>query len=56
MIGLVLIAVGLILLYAVHIASGTVDVHAIGAILVVVGIVEFLVELLVYRRFWNGWR
>lgn len=51
MIGLLLIAVGLILMYAVHVHSTAVDLHTIGAILVVVGIIEGLAELLFFSYF-----
>lgn len=51
MIGLLLIVVGLILMYAVHVHSTVVDLHTIGAILVVVGIIEGLAELLFFCYF-----
>ena len=51
MIGLVLIVIGAILLWAVTATVNGVDLNTVGAILLIAGIVELLVELLVFRSF-----
>lgn len=57
MIGLVLIAVGAILLWAVNVNSTAINVHTVGVILLVVGAIEAFVELVVWDRFGrNFWR
>jgi hypothetical protein len=51
-VSLILIAVGAILTWAVHPAHpGSVDVNTVGVILMVVGIVGFLLDLLL----WSDW-
>jgi hypothetical protein len=50
-VGIFLIAVGAILAFAVHATSGAVDVHAVGWILMGVGLVSILFALL----FWSSW-
>lgn len=50
------IAVGAILLWAVNVQSDRVDIHAIGAILLVVGIIELLFEVFVGSRIYRSWR
>lgn len=52
MIGILLIAAGAILIWAVHASVSGVNLHTIGVILFVVGIVELLVELVL----WSTWR
>ena len=51
LLGLILIAVGAILTWAVHSTSGTVDVNTVGVILMIVGLVGFLLSL----AFWSTW-
>ncbi|HVW16922.1 MAG TPA: hypothetical protein VHB30_01625 [Solirubrobacteraceae bacterium] len=48
---LVLIAVGAILRFAVHVSASGFSIHTIGVILMIVGIVGFVVSLL----FWSSW-
>ncbi len=50
-IGLILTAVGAILAWAVTATANGVNVHAVGYILLVVGIVGMLVSLV----FWSSW-
>ena len=56
MFGIVLIAVGLILAYAVNDTTDAVNLHLIGVILFVVGIISCLLEISYFswfRRRWN---
>jgi hypothetical protein len=48
---LLLTAAGAVLLWAVNASSGAVNVHTVGAILLIVGIVGFVVSLF----FWSSW-
>ena len=48
---LLLTAVGAVLLWAVHASSSGFNIHTIGVILMVVGIVGFIVSLF----FWSSW-
>jgi hypothetical protein len=48
---LVLIAVGAILRWAVSVSTSGVNVHTIGLILLIVGIVGFVISLF----FWSSW-
>lgn len=50
-VGIFLIAVGAILAFAVNSTSGAVDVHAVGWILMGVGLLGILISLL----FWQSW-
>jgi len=50
-VSLVLIAVGAILTWAVTATVSGVNIHVVGVILMVVGIVGFLISLL----FWSSW-
>jgi Domain of unknown function (DUF6458) len=50
-VGLILIAVGAILAWAVHVSTSGVNLHTVGYILLVVGIVGCLVSL----AFWSSW-
>jgi uncharacterized protein DUF6458 len=50
-VGLILIAVGAVLAWAVNVSSSGVDIHAVGYILLVVGIVGLLASLV----FWSSW-
>jgi uncharacterized membrane protein YGL010W len=50
-VGIFLIAVGAILAFAVNSTSGAVDIHAVGWILMGVGLVSILVALM----FWQSW-
>lgn len=55
MFGIVLIAAGAILLWAVNVDTDSVNLHTIGAILIVVGIVEALFEMMYWTWFRNRW-
>jgi hypothetical protein len=48
---LLLIAAGAILAFAVHVSTSSFDVHTIGIILLVVGIVGALISMF----FWSSW-
>jgi hypothetical protein len=50
-VGIFLIAVGAILAFAVNATSGAVDVHAVGWILMGVGLASVLLALM----FWQSW-
>lgn len=51
MIGLVLFAVGAILAWAVDVdTNGQFNVHVAGAILMIVGVVVFIIELMTFWR------
>ena len=50
-VGLILIAVGAILAWAVHVSTSGFNVNTIGYILLVVGIVGCLLSLI----FWSSW-
>ena len=50
-IGLVMTAVGAILIWAVNVSSSTVNVHAVGWVLFVLGLVGMLLSLV----FWSSW-
>jgi Domain of unknown function (DUF6458) len=50
-VGIFLVTVGAILAFAVNSTSGAVDVHAVGWILMGVGLVSVLLALL----FWQSW-
>ena len=52
-ISLILIAVGAILTWAVHSSGGSVDVHTVGVILMIVGFVLFLLSLIFWRTWWG---
>jgi Domain of unknown function (DUF6458) len=50
-VGLILVAVGAILAWAVHVSTSGFNLHTIGYILLVVGIIGCLVSLV----FWSSW-
>jgi len=50
-VGLILIAVGAVLAWAVHVSTSGFNVHTIGYILLVVGIIRVLLSLI----FWSSW-
>jgi hypothetical protein len=50
-VSLILIAVGAILAWAVHVSTSGVNLHTIGYILLVVGIVGALLSMI----FWSSW-
>ena len=50
-IGLVLTAAGAILIWAVNVTSSSVNIHAVGWVLLVVGIVGIVLSL----AFWSSW-
>jgi hypothetical protein len=51
--GIILMAVGAVLLWAVNVSSSAVNVDAIGAILLIVGFISFLVSLVFWTSFWG---
>jgi uncharacterized membrane protein len=51
--GLVLIAAGAILLWAVNWHTTAVNIHTVGAILLVVGLILGLFEAFFYTRLWG---
>ena len=53
LLGLILIAVGAILTWAVHVTSATIDVHVVGVILMGVGLVLFLLGIMFWRTWWG---
>jgi hypothetical protein len=50
-VSLILIAVGAVLAFAVHVSSSGFNLHTIGYILLVVGIVGVLLSMM----FWSSW-
>ena len=50
-VGLILIAAGAVLAWAVHVPTNGVNLHTVGYILLVVGIVGCLLSL----AFWSSW-
>ena len=50
-VSLILIAVGAVLTWAVHVTTSGFNVHTVGVILLVVGIVGFVLSLI----FWSSW-
>jgi len=50
-VGLILIAVGAILTWAVDVTASGVNVHAIGVILLIVGLVGAVLSMI----FWSSW-
>jgi membrane-bound ClpP family serine protease len=50
-VSLILIAVGAILAWAVHVSTSGVNVHTIGVILLIVGLVGALLSMI----FWSSW-
>ena len=50
-VGIFLIAVGAVLAFAVHSTSGAVDVHTVGWILMLVGLLGVLLSVI----FWQSW-
>ena len=53
LLGLILIAVGAILTWAVHSTSSSIDVNIVGVILMVVGLVLFLLGILFWQTWWG---
>ena len=53
-ISLILVAFGAILAWAVNTDGGSVDPQVVGAILIVVGIVVFLISLVLWRTWWGA--
>jgi len=56
LIGLILVAIGAILEWAVNVSTTSVNIHAIGWILMLVGLIVFLVEMLIYGSSLAFWR
>ena len=54
-IGLLLIAVGAVLAFAVHAHSNNVDVHTVGWILMAVGLAGVVLDMIWWHS-WNAWR
>ncbi len=50
-VSLVLIAVGAVMAWAVHVSTSGVNVHTVGSILLIVGIIGALLSLV----FWSSW-
>ncbi len=50
-VSLILIAVGAVLAWAVHVTTSGFNVHTVGYILLVVGLVGFVLSLM----FWSSW-
>ena len=50
--GLILIATGAVLAFAVHLRSAAVDISAIGAILMVIGIIGLLLSFVAWTEYW----
>jgi len=57
-VGLILMAVGAVLVWAVNTTSSAVDIDTVGVILMIVGFVGFLLSLLFWSSFWGPgyWR
>lgn len=53
-ISLILVAFGAILTWAVNNDSGSVDPQVVGAILIVIGIVVFMISLVLWRTWWGA--
>jgi hypothetical protein len=53
LLGLILIAIGAILTWAVHSTSSSIDVNTVGVILMVVGLLLFLLGILFWRTWWG---
>jgi hypothetical protein len=54
-VGLLLIAVGAVLAFAVHATSSTVNVHTVGWILMAVGLLGVVLDMIWWHS-WNAWR
>jgi hypothetical protein len=56
---LIVTTVGAILTWGINSSGGTVNVHVVGVILMVVGFVIFLISLMLWRTWWGagfwGW-
>lgn len=50
-VSLILVAVGAILIWAVDVSTSGVNVHAIGVVLLIVGLVGGLISMI----FWSSW-
>ncbi len=53
-ISLILVTFGAILTWAVQTEGGTVDPQVVGAILMIIGIVVFLISLVLWRTWWGA--
>jgi hypothetical protein len=53
-ISLILVAVGAILTWGVNTTGGSVNVHVVGVVLMVVGFVLFLISLMLWRTWWGA--
>jgi Domain of unknown function (DUF6458) len=54
-VGLLLIAIGAVLAFAVHATSSSVDVHTVGWILMAVGLLGVVLDMIWWHS-WNVWR
>jgi hypothetical protein len=56
---LIVMTVGAILTWGINASGGTVNVHVVGVILMVVGFVLFVISLMLWRTWWGagfwGW-
>jgi hypothetical protein len=50
-VSLILCAVGAVLIWAVHVSTSGVNVHAVGVVLLIVGLVGALLSMI----FWSSW-
>jgi len=50
-VGLILVAVGAVMAWAVHVSTSGFNIHTVGYILLVVGIIGCLLSLI----FWSSW-
>ncbi|MDQ2983770.1 MAG: hypothetical protein M3R70_07585 [Actinomycetota bacterium] len=53
LLGLILIAVGAILTWAVNATSNAVDLDVVGVVLMIVGLVLFLLGIMFWRTWWG---
>jgi hypothetical protein len=53
LLGLILIAIGAILTWAVHATSSTINIDVVGVILMIVGLVLFLLGIMFWRTWWG---
>jgi hypothetical protein len=50
-VSLILVAVGAVLTWAVHVSSSAVDIRTVGVVLLIVGLVGALLSMI----FWSSW-
>jgi uncharacterized membrane protein len=54
LLSLIVMTVGAILTWGINSSGGTVNVHVVGVILMVVGFVLFLTSLMLWRTWWGA--